>query len=105
MKQLAFFDSNDLVLNVIVVNDEIQQDEIETFRDLFNATKTQILEPREIAIIGQVGTEQVQQPYDSWTFDEESKSFVPPTLCPGEGYIWDESQVMWIIPVYETESE
>lgn len=39
--------------------------------------------------------------FASWTFDEETCSFVPPTPRPNDGnrYIWDEESLSWVQPI------
>jgi hypothetical protein len=38
------------------------------------------------------------KPFDSWTLDEDTCRWTPPTPIPndGEGYLWDESNTTWI---------
>jgi hypothetical protein len=39
------------------------------------------------------------QPYPSWTFDEPTYAWLPPTPRPTDGfYIWDEATLSWVTP-------
>lgn len=44
--------------------------------------------------------------FASWTFDEETCSFVPPTPRPNDGnmYIWDEESLSWVQPQKGTQN-
>ncbi len=40
------------------------------------------------------------QPYDSWSLDEETCHYLPPSWPPNntEQWIWDEATVSWVLP-------
>jgi hypothetical protein len=40
------------------------------------------------------------QPYDSWSLDEETCQYLPPSWPPNntEQWIWDEATVSWVLP-------
>jgi len=40
--------------------------------------------------------EKPEQPYDSWTYDEETNEWVPPVVKPDENAEWDEENLEWI---------
>ena len=45
-----------------------------------------------------INTAMQHQPYLSWTFDEPSCKWIPPTPYPTDGgyYVWDESTLLWV---------
>ena len=40
--------------------------------------------------------EKPEQPYDSWTYDEETNEWVPPVAKPDDDAEWDEDSQEWI---------
>lgn len=44
------------------------------------------------------------KPFDSWILDKNQNAWIPPTACPGEGYMWSEKTKTWVkVPNYEVE--
>jgi len=40
--------------------------------------------------------EKPKQPYESWTYDEETNEWVPPVVKPDDNAEWDEENLEWI---------
>ena len=36
------------------------------------------------------------QPFPSWTLNDDTTEWEPPTPMPGEGYLWDEDTTSWV---------
>jgi len=43
--------------------------------------------------------EKPEQPYPSWTYDEETYTWLPPIPQPEPDYIWDEDEQAWYSPL------
>ena len=50
-------------------------------------------------VFEEIPPEKPEQPYDSWTYDEETNTYVPPVPQPEPDYIWDEDDQAWYSPL------
>jgi len=47
-------------------------------------------------VLEDIPPQKPEQPYDSWTYDEETNEWVPPVAKPDENAEWDEENLEWI---------
>lgn len=98
MAHFAKIDSNNIVTEVIVA----EQDHIDTLSGTWVQTSYNSNIRKNFAGIGSIydSTKDAfyeQQPYASWTLNETTCVWEPPTVYPNDGklYYWDESSTSW----------
>jgi len=117
MSHFAELDENNIVLRVLVVDNEIttiddveiEQRGIDYLSDLIPDSGTWVQtsyngntrnEYAGIGMIYDTGRDAFvhPQPFPSWTFNEDTLSWDPPTPYPDDGneYVWDEDTTSWI---------
>ena len=109
MAHYAFLDQNNVVTEVIVGKDET--DTTHDWEQYYGAIRGQVCKRtsyngnirKNYAGIGCTYDAQkdafiAPQPYPSWTLDEETCGWYPPTSMPTDGkrYQWNESTISWI---------
>ena len=109
MAHYAFLDQNNVVTEVIVGKDET--DTSHDWEQYYGAIRGQVCKRtsyngnirKNFAGIGCTYDAQrdafiAPQPYPSWTLDEETCGWYPPTSMPTDGkrYRWDETTTSWI---------
>jgi hypothetical protein len=121
MAHYAFLDENNVVTNVIVGRNEDEVvDGISDWEAYYSEMTGQKCVRtsynrkirKHFAGIGLIYDEErdafiAPQPYPSWTLDEETCSWEPPTKAPDDGklYAWDEESGAWIVPTSATPEE
>jgi hypothetical protein len=98
MAHFAKIDSNNIVTEVIVA----EQDHIDTLSGTWVQTSYNSNIRKNFAGIGSIydSTKDAfyeQQTYASWTLNETTCVWEPPTVYPNDGklYYWDESSTSW----------
>lgn len=109
MAHYAFLNQNNVVTEVIVGKDET--DTTHDWEQYYGAIRGQVCKRtsyngnyrKNYAGIGCTYDAQrdafiAPQPYPSWTLDEETCGWYPPTSMPTDGkmYKWDETTTSWI---------
>jgi len=116
MAHFAHIDENNIVTRVIVINDKFNVNEFgvedeQCGRDYCKSltgeenwiqTSYNSSMRKNYAGIGYIYNEELDafippKPFESYTLDLGSYSWVPPKKCPGIEYIWDEESRDWII--------
>jgi len=108
MAHFAQIDSNNIVVQVIVVADEHEANGAEWCSDLLGGTWVQTSYNNRIrkqyAGIGftydaDADVFVAPQPFPSWTLDS-NHDWQPPTPMPEGDWLWDESELAWVeVPV------
>ena len=114
MAHFAEIDTNNIVLRVIVVNNEDTADgdgnEVDSIGEAFCTNllggtwrRTSYNHNYRFRYAGKGMTFDagrdafiVPQPYPSWTLNDDTTEWEPPTPMPGEGYLWDEATTSWV---------
>ena len=109
MAHYAFLDQNNVVTEVIAGKDET--DLSQDWEQYYGAFRNQVCKRtsyhgnirKNYAGVGYTYDSQrdafiAPQPYPSWTLNEDTCRWVPPTPMPIDGkvYRWDESTLTWI---------
>lgn len=109
MAHYAFLDQNNVVTEVIVGKDET--DTTHDWEQYYGAIRGQVCKRtsyngnirKNYAGIGCTYDAQrdafiAPQPYPSWTLNEETCGWYPPTSMPTDGkrYRWDEATLAWV---------
>ena len=109
MAHYAFLDQNNVVTEVIVGKDET--DTTHDWEQYYGAIRGQVCKRtsyngnirKNYAGIGCTYDAQrdafiAPQPYPSWTLDEETCGWYPPTSMPTDGkrYRWNEATLAWV---------
>jgi hypothetical protein len=108
MAHFAQIDSNNVVVQVIVVSDEHESNGSEWCHELLGGTWLQTSYNNRIrkqyAGIGYTYDADADvfvapQPFPSWTLDN-NHDWQPPTPMPEGDWMWDESELSWVeVPV------
>ena len=97
--RVAFFDSTNKVINILVFADGEEHNFEDFYGHLPNITNHKVLESGEVAGIGLTGTQNIVKPFPSWTWNESDVIYMPPSPYPEivdrESYYWDEPTLSW----------